>query len=122
MKVSSKRITKNLEKQIFQIFYQLIADLQDPQEVKIFFESFLSRPVRLSLAKRLMIALLLDKKKGYQEIKKELKVSSSTVAETYKILHTPGMKMALKKIKADEWAQKWSVRISGLFRRMLSPR
>lgn len=112
MQISERKLNRNLEKQIFQIFYQLIADLREPEEVKMFFEDFLNRATRLNLAKKLMIALFLDKKRGYKDIKETLKVSSSTVAEVYKNLGNSGIQLALEKIKAEEWAKKWSERIS----------
>ncbi len=119
MKVSAKKLNKTLEKQIFQVFYQLIADLREPEEVKKFFQGFFSEPARLSLAKKLMITLFLDKKRGYQEIKQNLKVSSSTIAEVDKNLSNPGIQLALEKIKTDEWAEKWSKKISQALERIL---
>ena len=119
MKVSEKKLNKNLEKQIFQVFYQLIADLREPEEVKKFFQGFFSEPARLSLAKKLMIILFLAKKRGYQEIKQNLKVSSSTIAEVDKNLSNPGIQLALRKIRADEWAGKWSRKISRALERIV---
>lgn len=119
MQVSGKKLNRNLERQIFKVFYQLMADLKDPEEARIFFNGFLSDPARLSLAKKLMIALFLDQKRGYQEIKQSLKVSSSTVAEVDKNLADPGIQLALKKIKADIWAEDWSKKISQVLGRIL---
>lgn len=111
MQVSGKRLNKNLEKQIFQIFYQTIADLKTPEEAEVFFKDFLSKTARTALAKKLAMVVFLDKRRSYEEIKKTLNVSSSTVAEVYKNLGNPGIQLALKKIKAEEWADKWSKKI-----------
>jgi len=119
MQISSKKLSRNFEKQIFQVFYQLMADLKDPEEVKIFFKDFLNEASRLRLAKRLMIALYLDKKRSYEEIKDQLNVSSSTVADVYKDLGNPGLQLALKKVKAEEWAEKWSKKISTTLQKIL---
>jgi hypothetical protein len=32
----------------------------------------------------------------------------------------PGVQLALKKVKAEEWADEWAGKISGLFRKMES--
>lgn len=119
MQVSSKKLSRNFERQIFQVFYQLIADLKGLEEVKTFFKDFLNEASRLRLAKRLMIALYLDKKRSYEEIKDQLNVSSSTVADVYKDLGNPGLQLALKKVKAEEWADKWSKKISATLQKIL---
>lgn len=119
MKISEKKLNQNLKKQVLQVFYQTIADLKTPEETEIFFKDFLSQTARTALAKKLAVAVFLDKKRSYQDIKKALKVSSSTVAEVFKQLGTPGIQLALKKIKADEWADKWSKRIGSTFGRIL---
>jgi len=120
MKVSEKKLNRNLEKQILRVFYQLIADIKDADEVEKFFQDFLNKASRLRLAKRLTIALLLEKGRSYQEIKKGLNVSSSTVADVYKDLGTSGMQLAIKKVKAEEWAEDWSKKIGGAFQRIFS--
>jgi len=119
MQVSGKKLDKNLEKQIFQIFYQTIADLKTLEEVKSFFKDFLSEAARTALAKKLAIAVFLDKNHSYKDIKKTLGVSSSTVAEIDRQLDQKGFQLALKKIKADEWAEKWSIKIGGALQKVL---
>ncbi len=119
MKISEKKLNKNLQNQVFQIFYQTIADLKTPEEAEIFFSDFLSETARIALAKRLAVAVFLDKKRSYENIKETLKVSSSTVAEVYKQLSLPGFQLALNKIKAEEWADKWSKKIGGALQRIL---
>ena len=119
MQFSEKKLNKNLQKQIFQVFYQTMADLKKPEEVEIFFKDFLSQTARTALAKKLAVAAFLERRRSYQEIKKTLKVSSSTVSEVYKKLSRPGFQLALKKIKAEEWADKWSKRIGGALGKIL---
>lgn len=119
MRITKKRLSKNLETQTQKVFYQLIADLKDEDEADMVLKDFLSRPARLSLAKKLSIALLLDKKRSYQNIKDLLKVSSSTIAEVDGKLGNPGIQLAIRKVKADEWADKWSKKISQALERIL---
>lgn len=119
MKISEKKLNQSLKKQVLQVFYQTIADLKTPREAEIFFKDFLSQTAKTALAKKLAVAVFLDKKRSYQNIKETLKVSSSTVAEVYKQLSSPGIQLALKKIKAEEWANKWSKRIGSTFGKIL---
>lgn len=119
MKISEEKLNRNLQKQVFRVFYQTIADLKTPEEVEIFFKDFVSLQARTALAKKLAVAVYLDKKRSYQNIKKTLKVSSSTVAEVYKKISGPGFQLALRKIKAEEWADDWSKKIGGALQRVL---
>lgn len=119
MQVSEKKLNKNLENQVFQIFYQTIADLKTPEEAENFFADFLSKTARTALAKKLAVAVFLDKKRSYENIKDTLKVSSSTIFEVYQKLSRPGIQLALKKIKAEEWADQWSKKIGGALGRIL---
>jgi TrpR-related protein YerC/YecD len=116
MQVSKRIINKTIEKQIFEIFFQVISDLKNPEEVKIFFEDILGEAELTALAKRLAIAHYLDKGRSYQNIRETLKVSSATIASVDRMIKkSPGLKIALKKIEADQWAEKWAGKIEGLF-------
>lgn len=116
MQVSKRLINKNIEKEIFNIFFQVIVDLKDPEEARIFFEDVLGKSELTALAKRLAIAHYLDKGRSYQNIRETLKVSSATIASVDKMIKkSPGFKLALQKVEADQWAEKWSGKIEGLF-------
>jgi TrpR-related protein YerC/YecD len=116
MQISKRLINKNIEKEVFNIFFQVIADLKDPEEVRVFFEDILGKAELTALAKRLAIAHYLKKGRSYQNIKEVLKVSSATIASVDKMRQkSPGFELALKKIEADRWAEKWSGKIEGLF-------
>ncbi len=116
MQVSKRTINRTIEKEIFNIFFQVISDLKDPKEVRTFFEDILGKTELTALAKRLAIAHYLDKGRSYQNIKETLKVSSATIASVDKIMKkSPGFKLALKKVEADQWAEKWAGKIESLF-------
>jgi TrpR-related protein YerC/YecD len=118
MQVSKRSINKTVEKQIFEIFFQVISDLKDPKEVQTFFEDILGKAELTALAKRLAIAHYLDKGRSYQNIKETLKVSSATIASVDKMMKkSPGFQLGLKKVEADQWAEKWSGKIENLFQR-----
>lgn len=106
MQVSKKSVNKQIEKRIFKSLYQVLADLKKPTAVEMFFNDVLSKTEKTVLAKRLGIALYLNKGSSYQAIKKDLKVSSATIATVQKWMEqgNQGLKLAIKSIEADEWA------------------
>jgi len=91
---------KNYSYQLF----QLIADLKNLSEAKSFLTDFLADSELKTLANRLSIIKLLDEGKSYVEIKKQLKVSSATIASTVELLERKGIELGLRKIKLDAWA------------------
>ena len=118
MQVSKRTINKTVEKQIFEIFFQVISDLKDPEEVKVFFKDILGKAELTALSKRLAIAHYLDKGRSYQNIKETLKVSSATIASVDKMIkESSGFQLALRKIEADQWAEKWTGKIENLFKK-----
>jgi len=61
--------------------------------------------------KRISIAYWLKKSRSYENIRRNLKVSSATIASVQTVSEKPGIKLALKKIEAEEWASQWAKRI-----------
>ncbi|MFC1727403.1 Trp family transcriptional regulator [Patescibacteria group bacterium] len=113
MRLSKKRINKTVELQLYNLFYQVIADLRSTTEAKAFLEGILSKTELEALVKRLGVARLLDQGQSYEEIKKMLKVSSATVATiAEQMKKEKGFEVALKKIRAHQWAGKWAKKIS----------
>jgi TrpR-related protein YerC/YecD len=118
MQVSKKRINPKIEKQIFNLFFQVINDLKNPQEVKDFLEAILTKTELEAIVKRLAVAHYLEKGRTYENIKKSLAVSSATIAAVQEQLGKgKGFGLALEKIRAEEWADKWAKKISQLVKR-----
>lgn len=117
MQKSSKRLNSNVKELIFKNLYQLIADLKTPQEARDFLKDFLSSLEQEAVAKRLAIALFLKEGMSYDEIKEKLRVSSTTIATLRERLskNSRGLKIAFKKIEAEEWAEKWNKRLKKIF-------
>ena len=116
MQVSRKKINPAVKNQISNLLYKVIADIKNPDEAKEFLGSFLGKSEQEIIARRLSIAYLLSKGKTYSFIKNNLAVSSTTVATIAKQIDKgKGFKVALEKIQADEWAEKWSKKISQMF-------
>ena len=116
MQVSSRQLNKNIQKQIFAVLHQMLVDTRDPREVKTILDDLLSEAEHLVVAKRLAIAVFLDKGRSYENIKNTLKVSSATIASVQEMMGNPGMQLALQKVKAEEWAENWSQKIGSVLR------
>ncbi len=112
LRTSARRVNPHLKKQLFGTLYQTIVDLKNTDEVQSFLEAFLSESEHETLAKRLAVSYWLDKGRGYNNIRDNLKVSSATIASIQNAYNShKGVKLALSKINADEWANVWSEKI-----------
>ena len=119
MQVSRKKLNKNIKIQINEIFNQVITDIKTPTEANDFFSGLLTDTEKQALVKRLAIAIFLDKGRSYENIKNILKVSSATIATVNEHLGDPGVQMALRKIKAEDWANAWTDKITNLVGKLL---
>jgi len=118
MQVSKRKVNKNLKNQFHQLLYQVIADIHNPKEAGSFLDGLLKKTELNMITKRLAIAYYLDKGRRYEDIKTNLAVSSatiSTIAERMK--KKRGFEIALKKIQAEEWAERWAEKITRTFKR-----
>jgi TrpR-related protein YerC/YecD len=117
MQVSKQQLKPSLEKEIKNMLAQVIADIPNKERALVFLEDFLSETEFMALSKRLAVVLYLSKGKSYEDIKREIKVSSATIASVQSALSSksPGFSIALQYIKAEEWATKWSEKISNVF-------
>ncbi|MBM3205555.1 hypothetical protein FJZ41_01740 [Candidatus Shapirobacteria bacterium] len=116
MQISKKKVNPAVKKQVDDLLSKVIADIKNPTEAKEFLKSFLGENEQEALLRRLGIAYLLTKGKTYSFIKKNLAVSSTTVASIAKQLDKgKGFKVALSKIAADEWADRWAQKITQMF-------
>ncbi len=114
MRVSKNQLNPSLNRELFKTLYQAIADLKTPEEVQDFLSAFLSESEHTTLAKRVAVAYWLDSGRSYENIERNLKVSSATVSAVNNVLGTRGVRVALQKIKAEEWATIWSAKIKKL--------
>lgn len=117
MQVSKQKVNKILEKEISGMFYQLIADVNTVKDAKEVFRSVLSETEMTTVIKRLAVAYWLTKKRSYEVIMRNLKVSSATVATIAQDLKKPGWQAAIKRVLAEEWATKWEEKINKLLKR-----
>ena len=111
MRTSEKILNPSLKKEILRTFAQVVVDLKDIDETYKFLNDFLTESEYEVFAKRLAIAYWLKKGRSYNNIKDNIKVSSATIASVQQTLDKPGLKLALKKIEAEEWANQWAEKI-----------
>lgn len=117
MQLSKKIIDDSTEQEINHLLFQLLSDLKNPQEAKKLVNGILTPAEVTTIAKRLAIAHFLKQGQSYEKIREQLKVSSATIASVQTKLSEPnGYSMALEKIHADQWANKWAKRITNLLR------
>lgn len=117
MQVSKKHINSQLEKQVSNMWYQLIVDIKTPDEAEKIMGGLLSETEITAITKRLAVGYWLVKNRSYENIRDNLKVSSATIAAVHAETKKPGWKMALQKVMAEEWATKWEEKIKGILRR-----
>lgn len=111
MRISKIQVNEHLLREITKILQQAIADLKTPREVEQFLRAFLSEAEYITLAKRVGVVYWLDKGRSYGNINQNLKVSSATISSIQNNMNAPGIKLALQKIKAEEWATQWADKI-----------
>ena len=111
MRTSQIKINSILKSRITTTFAQTLADFKSAKEVEMFLKDFLSDTEVETYSKRLAVAYWLKKGRSYANIKQNLKVSSATIASVQESLNRPGVKLALKKMEAEEWANVWADKI-----------
>lgn len=116
MQISAQKLNANIEKQVFAILYQVLADARQSEEVEELLKDLLTNGERVALSKRLAIAVYLEKGRSYENIKNTFKVSSATIASVQEMMGNPGIQLALKKVKAEEWADGWAKKLSGIIK------
>ena len=119
MQVSKTKLNPQVKKQIYEIFYQTVADFKRPEDVKIFIRDFFTKTEQSVMTKRLATAMYLEKGRSYQQIKTALKVSSATIANVDKMMNknSEGFILALQRIEAEEWAFKLARKISDFLKK-----
>jgi TrpR-related protein YerC/YecD len=112
MRTSKDKLNAVLLNQITKTFAQVISDLKDEKEAYQFLKDFFNESELTVFSKRLAVSYYLHKKRSYENIRNNLKVSSATIAEVSSKMKSKGYNLALKKIEAEEWANIWSEKIS----------
>ena len=118
MQLSNKPINKNIEKQLSEMMYGILAELSNPEDIKMVMNDLLTKGEKMAVLKRLGIAVYLDKGRSYEDVKNNIKVSSATIASVAENLGSAGWQEMIRRIKAEEWATKWSNNIVSRIRKI----
>ena len=119
MNKTGDKLNKNIQGQVYKILYQVLTDAKTEYDMETILRSLLSESELDAVAKRLAIAVFLDKGQSYDHIRSTLKVSSATIASVAESMNKKGMQMAITKVKAEEWADVWSIRISRALEKLI---
>jgi len=117
MRISGQKLNPSIKKQLLITFAQTLADIKSPREAENFLNDFFNESELETFTKRLGICYWLTKQRSYENIKNNLKVSSATIASTQTMLDKQGIRMAIKKIEAEEWANLWAEKIQKFIKR-----
>jgi len=107
--VSKYPISRDVYETISEALSKTIINLRTKSQVIQFFEEFLSPTERIMLAKRLAIGLLLAKEYSYREIRKILRVSTTTIGDAA-LLYKYGnsyREVILKLLKDEKMEEFW---------------
>lgn len=102
--VSKRKIEGKIEQRIFEIFVESFAKLKNKDDVEGFLSELLTPTEKVMLAKRLSVAVLLEKGYDYRQIAEILKISSSTIGRVAFYLKSKGegLKKIVSLILSDE--------------------
>lgn len=100
----------SLQKTIKQTFLRLLEDLKDKKEADVFFKDLMEEDYE-KFIKKLAVVYWLRKKRSNDIIKTNLGVTDKYIANVKKIMEKPGIKLAIKYMEAEEWANVWSEKI-----------
>ena len=107
----------SLKKQIEKAFFQTLQDLKNIKEKEVFLRDFLMESEFETQIKRLAIAYWLKKGRDGENIMQNLHASLEDVKKIERIMNTPGIKLALKYMEAEEWANVWAEKIKKFVRK-----
>jgi uncharacterized protein YerC len=107
-------IHPSLKKGLLRTFVQMLLDLKNKKEMEIFLKDFFSEEELEKYIKRISIAYWVKKGRDNENIKRNLLATPKEILEARKSLEKEGIKLAIKKIEAEEWANVWAEKIKKL--------
>ena len=79
--VSKNKLSKEKEKSIQEIFFQLLPSFKTKKNLQQFLESFFTKTEKTMLSKRFFALFLLEKGSSIQEIAQTLKMTHATISK-----------------------------------------
>lgn len=101
----------SLKRQLLKTFVQMLEDLKDKNEIESFLSDFLNEEELETYIKRISIAYWLKKGRDEENIERNIQATPKEITETKKLMEKDGVKLALKKMEAEEWANVWAEKI-----------
>jgi uncharacterized protein YerC len=92
----------------------MLSDLKNAKEIETFLTDFFEKSELEKYVKRISIAYWLKKGRDEKNIKKNLLATLPEIKRAREMLKKEGIKLALKKIEAEEWANIWAQRIKNV--------
>ena len=106
-------MNQTLKNQLEKTLIETISNLSK-EDLAVFLKDFLTESELESFSKRLSVAYWLRKKRSYENIQTNLKVSTRTIAQIQNLMKKKGFQKAIKDMEAEEWANIWSEKIKGI--------
>lgn len=101
----------SLKRGLLQTFTQMLEDLKDKKEIETFLKDFFDDEELEKYIKRLAIGYWLKKGRDEENIKRNLLATPKEIKLVREMLKKEGIKLAIKKIEAEEWANQWVKKI-----------
>jgi uncharacterized protein YerC len=107
----------SLKRQLLRTFAQMLSDLKDEKDIETFMTDFFDDKELEKYISRLAISYWLKKGRSVENIKDNLKAGPGEIRYGERLLKTKGVKLALKNIEAEEWANQWAEKIKKFAKR-----
>lgn len=101
----------SLKRGLLATFVQMLEDLKDKNETEKFLKDFFDDEELEKYIKRISIAYWIKKGRDDENIKRNLLATPKEIKLAREILKKEGIKLAIKKIEAEEWANQWVEKI-----------
>lgn len=102
-KILKDKLNKQAGKIVWEILFKEIQKIHSINDLKKFFEEFLTEDERVFILRRLAIIKLIQDKKKYRDIKNFLNVSGNTISAVKDIILGYGYNKRDKTIKYSPW-------------------
>lgn len=89
----------------------MVKDLKNPTEVEKFLTDFFDEDELEKYVKRLAVAYWIKKGRDSENIKRNLSATPKEIVNAQGLLKKDGVKLAIKNIEAEEWANQWVEKI-----------
>jgi uncharacterized protein YerC len=111
MQTSNTKLEPIIELKLKEDLAILLSDLKKPELVLEFLSTFLTETELLVLAKRLAILKRLHENHSYEQIQKDLSVSSATISSVAQIKDTAVSSRIVDALNVHDWASDTAQRI-----------